>query len=206
VGVVVCDEGRQIEWLNRAARSILDDSTHLTDHGGTLRCLSRAEDKRLAALVDAAMQSPAQDEGAVLMLGRDSASPAQISVAPVEPDTDQCHTARRRRNVVLFLSLQEDGHTFEPHETAALLALSPAEGALTAALSNGLTLQEYASERGISMGTARVQLKHVLAKTGTNRQAELVRRVNKSLLGFRFDGTPGRRKIRHDTSNGSFGL
>lgn len=188
VGVIVCDSDRRIEWLNRAARTILDASPHLADHGGLLRCLSRTEDKHLAALVAVALQSPAQSAGTVLLLGRHSTAPAQISVAPVEPDdVDQRHTARRRRNVVLFLSLQEDGHSFDPREIAALFALSPAESALTAALSNGLTLQEYAHDRGISAGTARVQLKHALAKTGTNRQAELVRRVNSSVLGFRFE-------------------
>ncbi|WP_144098410.1 helix-turn-helix transcriptional regulator [Croceicoccus sediminis] len=192
VGVVVCDEGRHIEWVNRAGRSILDRSEHLTDLGGSLRCLSHSEDKRLASLVETALQARENDGTDMLVVGRDSLSPAQISVATVEPAATPVHTSQTRRSVVLFLSVQEDGHNFEPQETAALYALSPAEGALAAALSNGLTLQEYADDRGISTGTARVQLKQVLAKTGTNRQAELVRRVNSSLLGFRYEGPAGR--------------
>jgi DNA-binding CsgD family transcriptional regulator len=53
-------------------------------------------------------------------------------------------------------------------------ALTPAEIRLALAMIRGETLADYADGHGISIGTVRVQLKSVMGKTGTHRQADLV--------------------------------
>jgi DNA-binding CsgD family transcriptional regulator len=58
---------------------------------------------------------------------------------------------------------------------STLLGVTAAEASLVAALAQGKTLERHAAQRGISIGTARNQLKQALAKTGTTRQADLVR-------------------------------
>ncbi len=55
--------------------------------------------------------------------------------------------------------------------------LTDAEACLAAALVGGSALETYAQARGVSIGTARNQLKQVLAKVGVPRQSELVRVV-----------------------------
>jgi DNA-binding CsgD family transcriptional regulator len=56
-----------------------------------------------------------------------------------------------------------------------LFDLTPAEARLTRRLLEGHTLAEAAGMSGVAEGTARAQLKAVFAKTGINRQAELIR-------------------------------
>lgn len=51
------------------------------------------------------------------------------------------------------------------------------EATLAGALADGCTLTEAATMLGISIHTARTHLKRVFRKTGTNRQAELLRLV-----------------------------
>lgn len=53
-------------------------------------------------------------------------------------------------------------------------SLTRAEVRLALELARGVTLSEYAGAHGIAVGTARIQLKAVMAKTGTHRQAELL--------------------------------
>ena len=53
--------------------------------------------------------------------------------------------------------------------------LTPAEARLALHLSSGLSLDEAAGELGVAVGTVRTRLKQVFAKTGTHRQASLVR-------------------------------
>jgi DNA-binding CsgD family transcriptional regulator len=55
-----------------------------------------------------------------------------------------------------------------------LYGLIPAEARLVEALLTGDTPQEYADRQGIRVNTVRVYMKHVLAKTGTRRQGELI--------------------------------
>lgn len=56
-----------------------------------------------------------------------------------------------------------------------LLGLTPALARLAAALAAGETVAEQAEKAGVTQGTARNQLKELFARTGTQRQAELVR-------------------------------
>ncbi len=65
---------------------------------------------------------------------------------------------------------------------AQLFRFTAAESRLAMALLAGAEAAEYATANGVSLATVRTQLRSLLAKTGTRRQAELVR-----LLG----GVPG---------------
>lgn len=56
-----------------------------------------------------------------------------------------------------------------------LFGLSAAEARLTRALARGESIDYYAAEQGIKTTTARCQLRSAFAKTGVDRQAELVR-------------------------------
>lgn len=67
--------------------------------------------------------------------------------------------------------------------------LTPAEARVAWRLASGSTLRHIAAELNISIHTARTHLKRALAKTGSNRQSELVRRI--LMLG----SAPGRRPL-----------
>ncbi|MEP7008614.1 MAG: hypothetical protein ABI810_21725 [Sphingomonas bacterium] len=71
----------------------------------------------------------------------------------------------------------------DPADIAALFGLTPAEAHLAAALGTGSSVADHAAERGITIGTARIQLKQVLAKTAAGRQSELVRQLCGSVAG-----------------------
>lgn len=61
-----------------------------------------------------------------------------------------------------------------PTILTGLFDLSPAEAHLASALASGLTLQEAAAQRGITIKTGRGYLERIFAKTGTRQQSELV--------------------------------
>jgi DNA-binding CsgD family transcriptional regulator len=65
---------------------------------------------------------------------------------------------------------------------AGLFDLSPAEARVARAISQGQTMQYIAVRQGLSSETVRSQLKAVLAKTGTSRQAELVALLARTVL------------------------
>jgi len=57
---------------------------------------------------------------------------------------------------------------------ALAFALTGREAAVACRLAEGATLAEVARRLGMQVGTVRVHLRSIFAKTGTNRQAELV--------------------------------
>jgi DNA-binding CsgD family transcriptional regulator len=64
-----------------------------------------------------------------------------------------------------------------------VLGLTPAETRLVLALARGHSIREHAEAAKITIGTARHHLKQALDKSGTHRQAQLVRLVLSSLAG-----------------------
>ncbi len=62
------------------------------------------------------------------------------------------------------------------------LGLSPAEAATVLKLADGRTPAEIAQDREISIYTVRNQIKAALSKTGSRRQAELVRSIEQLRL------------------------
>ena len=59
----------------------------------------------------------------------------------------------------------------------SIFRLTKGEAQVALGMAAGKTADEIAEERGVSVGTVRTQLKALLQKTGTDRQAELVRLV-----------------------------
>ncbi|HUR89281.1 MAG TPA: hypothetical protein VMZ74_09370 [Ramlibacter sp.] len=73
--------------------------------------------------------------------------------------------------------------------------MTAAEAALTEALVNGLSLAQYAEQRGVTLNTVRTQLKDAAAKAGAKRQVDLVRVVLTGpamLKGLTFPGEQAR--------------
>jgi len=68
-------------------------------------------------------------------------------------------------HVVLFLSQPGLTTPVDPADLGELFGLTQAEARLAVALAAGTSLAHYSEERGISVGTARNQLKRVLSKT-----------------------------------------
>ena len=58
---------------------------------------------------------------------------------------------------------------------ATLFGLTPMEGSLLVALSEGQTLRQYSDDHRVTYNTARTHLRSVFAKTNTSKQSDLVR-------------------------------
>ena len=67
----------------------------------------------------------------------------------------------------------------------SLYQLTAAEAELVRLLSQGFSLDEAARERGVTINTARSQLKQVFSKTDTRRQGELMRLVLTGVASIR---------------------
>jgi DNA-binding CsgD family transcriptional regulator len=62
-----------------------------------------------------------------------------------------------------------------------LFSLTPAEARVAGKLVVGRSVEEIASEAGISIETVRTQIKRVLSKTGTDRQGKLISLILRSI-------------------------
>lgn len=174
-GVILCDRQRRIHWANRAAEMILRASTEIGTFRERLCCTDREDALALGRLL---LANCTGKERSPIVIGRYSDHPVQLMALSAEmlPSASEPE-ADATGLIAVILSRPRDIPSMSISDVADLFELTPAEARLTIALCQGVSVREYACSRGISLGTARVQLKNVLTKTQTHRQAELVRRV-----------------------------
>jgi DNA-binding CsgD family transcriptional regulator len=108
---------------------------------------------------------------------------------------DALHLALRTQvgdetRVLVAVTRAGDAAAVPQNAWSRLLGVTAAEAALVATLVAGGTLEQHAERRGISPGTVRCQLKQVLSKTGTHRQAEQVHLAQSSAAAHVQDSVP----------------
>ncbi|MFN3933158.1 MAG: alpha/beta fold hydrolase [Parvibaculum sp.] len=78
---------------------------------------------------------------------------------------------------IVFVAPDREAASGEANMYRETFGLTPAEARLAARLKEGLSLKEAAEELGISVNTARNQIKSVFEKLGVNRQSDLIRHL-----------------------------
>jgi DNA-binding CsgD family transcriptional regulator/PAS domain-containing protein len=82
---------------------------------------------------------------------------------------DLCQSA-----AAILIVNTEAGRELDPGILGQLFSLTPAEARVTAKLGVGLSAEEIAAQMGLSLETVRTYIRHILSKTGTGRQGELI--------------------------------
>jgi DNA-binding CsgD family transcriptional regulator len=178
VGVIVVDASGLMIAANHMARQILEAADPLSLRENRLVC--EGPDKlALDAAIARALANhcgPGEPGEEVVALGRPHRRPVPVLVFPL--DVRERFDEKAKRTAVLFV---RDPERYpirtESRWLETLFAVTPTEARLAACLSDGLSLEAAAEALGMSTATARVHLKRVFSKTGTSRQAELVRLV-----------------------------
>lgn len=175
-GVLLLDERRQVVLRNRGLDRILelDDGLRLDRHGPSAE--DARENASLQGLIADAMDAKSGGGSVAtgfLAVSRPSGKKSfAVMVAPL---LDEASSIVRDAAVAIFVADPAAGRLHDPEVLGAVYSLTHSEAELVRLLAQGLTLEEAAEARGVSMNTARSHLKRAFAKTGTSRQGELVR-------------------------------
>jgi len=176
VPLMLCDADLRVQWANSSADEILAHNCLLRITAGRLQARSPSDNAILDRVVRTVACSSVKSE--IGILGADQDHPLQVRAAACPRDEFAAQGGR----VALFLSQHGLGSRIDPADLGILYQLTPAEARLAACLAGRDSLASYSEHRGIAIGTARNQLKQVLAKTSTRSQSELVRTLCSSAV------------------------
>jgi len=173
VGVLVFGAGREPLRVNRVAAELCASQDGLSLGKNGLAADSSAENERLRRALALARGVPGQPRsGSAMVVSRRSGRrPFSVMVSPL---SGAARFGPDGATVVVFVTDPErcvDAGSL----WSRLYCLTPAETALAGRLADGWDLAAAADALRITIGTARVHLKHLFAKTETHRQSELVR-------------------------------
>ena len=175
--VMIVDGRHAIRFQNEVAIRWLLRKPGVNVVGGRLRATDPAVGCALDRLIaNATRANNAASTSGTLALPQPDGIPWQLFVVPLRSNLIDLHA-----DDPCALLVVGDPHatgSLKPAQMSALFMLSAAEARLATALCNGTALDAYAQQSGVSINTARSQLRAVLHKTGTHRQADLVRLLN----------------------------
>lgn len=177
-GCLVLDRNGAVLSANRAARDFAARADGLSIRGGLLCAAAQQDTARLRVLTHAAGETIAGrglDAGGALPVARPSGRrPWNVLVLPFRGSLAPS-PGRPQPAAIVFIA-DPDARPAPAQEVLAdLFGLTAAEGRVAAALLDGDSPEAAAERLGLSGHTVRNQLKSIFSKTGTRRQAELVK-------------------------------
>jgi DNA-binding CsgD family transcriptional regulator/PAS domain-containing protein len=186
-GIILVDGEARMIFANHAAEGILRTGRGMFHGRDGPRAEIPDETRRLRRII-AECAEPRRELGAAggrLRLSREQGLPLIVFVAPHRAGFGWIDVVRPR--AMLFIG--------DPEATAGVhwkwlredFGLTPAEAAVAIEVLEADGLQATARRLRISLATARTHLAHVFDKTGTRRQAELVRLLLQSASAVRED-------------------
>jgi DNA-binding CsgD family transcriptional regulator len=177
LGVLVAGQGAKIVHLNHGAEGIFLTHDGLWLQSGELIAWQYAETLALRNAVAVALARPDEPTAVLNVHRRSGKRPYAVAVMPLSERTSL--ELGRTSGAALVLVSDPTAETPDRRRLLRnLFGLSPREAQLAEALLAGKRLEHYAEEAGVSLNTAKSQLKSIFVKTDTARQAELIRVLN----------------------------
>jgi DNA-binding CsgD family transcriptional regulator/PAS domain-containing protein len=178
-GVIIVDQDLRIRFVNHAAEGILRAQDGLAQRNNRLAIAHAATSDALHRLIAQAAQCAAGEDphkgGGGLAVHRPSGRRSLLLLVVPLPVFAAACVWRPEPAVMLLITDPEAQARIPATRFAELFGLTPAETRLAESLAAGDSLAEAADKFGLSKHTLRVQLRALMAKTETNRQAALVR-------------------------------
>lgn len=174
IGVFTLSGGGEVAFINRAARSVLNEGDGLYMRRGLLRARDTEDDAALRAAVRAASKSKEASEQVVLVRRRGRAWPLTVAIASTGP-ANASILGPQRAALTVYVTDPDRRQAPSLEVLRTLYGLTEMEARVAALLVAGSTLEEAATRLSIARGTVRVHLERIFRKTGTHRQPELVR-------------------------------
>ena len=175
IGVLLLDEDCRLLFANRIADTVLKRSAGLTCRAGRVRAADpNAADEFERTVRNAAGTGSRSrgDAGGLVVVGRKNGKAITALVCPRRSEIDFGY---RMSSAMLFIANPDAQATVDETLAARLYGLSGAETRLLMALLDGTRLSDYADRAGITLNTAKGYLKQIFHKTGSGRQADLLR-------------------------------
>ncbi len=189
LGVILVNDQAEIVFVNRSGQDILAAPVGLKSTNGRLVADNAAETARIGQLLQdiacARQNIPWKDVHRAMPISRENKRSLSAIFTSLQHPFSQSNNSRKLIGV--FVTDSDQNHNAPEDILKQLYGLTLTESRLALALLHGQGLERAAKQTGMKINTARTHLKHLFGKTGTKRQAELVRLLIKCTAVIRFD-------------------
>ncbi|MBK8177272.1 MAG: hypothetical protein IPK66_19045 [Rhodospirillales bacterium] len=176
-GVAILDRNGALIEANPFAKAVIDAHEGVVIINGGLATDVAGRRMKLKDMLPSGLETTSKavaDHLSMLSVPRASGKrPLNLMIVPLDDALDG--RAPDGPAALLFIGDPERAARFDQTRIARLYGLSRAESRVAALLASGYRLEQVAEALDIAYETVRKHLKQIFSKTGTYRQAELVR-------------------------------
>ncbi len=179
IGVILVSLGGAVLAANKVARDIMAGRDVLTIGRNGLEVVAEGRKMRFRDMLASAMKPSVRNRPsrppAFSLVRPGGLRPLSLLISPVR--TPLGSNAWDEPAAVLFIGDPEHAGDIDETRLRQIYGLTGAEARIAALLARGYRLDEIASMLNVAYETTRKHLKQIFGKTGTGRQADLVRMV-----------------------------
>jgi DNA-binding CsgD family transcriptional regulator len=180
-GALIVDSQARVLFANPAAETALSAARPLCIEGGRLTTSMATQTAALHATIANGTNGAASGS---FMLACPPDMRLTVEVVPLHSEASRLP---QRPAAIVFIENAKANALPSQEQIALMFDLTPAQAALARELVHGDGIPAAATRLGISRSTARTHLLRLFQKTGTNRQAELVRLILQQETGATAD-------------------
>jgi DNA-binding CsgD family transcriptional regulator len=180
-GVILASSNGQIIYANNVASTLIQLQRGLCSQQGRIKATDVKTNQKLRSLIFAASCSVNHtiSDGSIILPTQDCEEKLAVHVVPIsrkisERDISQGNLIRSPCVAALFIAHRTRDVAERANTFASLFGLTPGETRLFEAIVSDKCLTVAARRLKMRQSTARTHLKHIMAKTDTHRQAELI--------------------------------
>jgi DNA-binding CsgD family transcriptional regulator/PAS domain-containing protein len=175
-GIVLVDAALRVVHANTVADSMLSKGDPIASERGVLTLKSRTAQEALAVAVARGSEDEAQlgRRGFGIPARRADGAPAVLHVLPLKPGTVRAGLSPSAR-AAIFVAPATMPRPAPEQALAALFDLTPSEARVFALIAAGNSVAKAARNLGVGQSTVKTHLLRLFTKTGTSRQAELIK-------------------------------
>jgi DNA-binding CsgD family transcriptional regulator len=199
IAVFVIDSGHRVVWMNRHGRALVESKNGLALINGKLRGDTTTQTREIDEILDLAVSRQTQPQ----------TQPQPQPQTQTEPGrTVLAHAIARRSSPrplrliaaavgggggskgaggplsIVYVGDDDSNPAMHPELLGTLFGLTRTEARVAARVADGLSPTQVAGELKLGTGTVRWHVKRIMARVDVGRQAELVRLVMSSPLGY----------------------
>ncbi len=172
-GIMFADKESRIMFMNSAAKKRCSNGSGVYISNDQRCCAVDPDENsvlhRLINKISHDSEQDADDNHTIRITGKDGEAITMLVVAVGKQSAEQ--------GVAIFIDSGGGFFNISEETLKAVYGLTKSEAGLLLRMVQGETLAEIAEARSVTMHTVRAQLKSVFAKTDTNRQASLIKKV-----------------------------
>jgi DNA-binding CsgD family transcriptional regulator len=173
--VLVLDRSGRPLHLNQVAQRLILEGDGISLNGGQLRGATPTLTRRLDTLMARATgrEGDLPLAGAVSLPRPSGKAPLAVIAVPLRQQIDWLHSYQPM--VCVCISEPEKAPAIPEERLRAVFGLTAVEAAIVSELIAGRKVRDIAKRRDVTPRTVRIHLSHIMEKTDTHRQADLVR-------------------------------